>query len=160
MRVLRRALSKKERKRFLNEVRERLPWLEVKGEKVEEVKIRNEEEFIVYLIDGEPTLASIEGKLVPVLTGQKVEGPGVVVDQGAVKHIVNGADVMRPGITQFKGDFKKGDVVLVYAETLPFPIAVGEALYSKEEMEKMERGKVVKNLHHLGDELYEAVKQL
>ncbi len=160
MRILRRTLSKKERKRFLSELKERVPWLEASGEKVEEVKVRNDKEFVIYLIDDKPIVAVVKDKLIPVLTGQRLDGPGVTVDQGAVKHIVNGADVMRPGITQFKGEFKKGDIILVFAETLSFPIAVGEALYDKEEMEGMKRGKVVKNLHHLGDEIYEVAKKL
>jgi PUA domain protein len=35
------------------------------------------------------------------------------------------------------------------------PIAVGEALFSKDDIEKMEKGKMVLNYHHVGDKVWE-----
>ena len=73
---------------------------------------------------------------------------------GAVKHILNGADIMAPGIVRIIGDFKKGDLVLVVDEKYGKPLAVCEALYSSEEISKMSKGKVLKNLHYVGDKVW------
>ncbi len=162
MRILKRPLSKKEKKKLIEEVK-KYGWLDIDiDDKVEEAKVRIEEkgkEYLVYYVNGKPALWRVGEDLVPVLCGQPLNGPAVVVDEGAVKFIVKGADVMRPGIVAFEGDFKKGDIILVKSVKLDFPIAVGRALYDKEEMEKMERGKVVKNLHHLGDTLFSLCKR-
>jgi PUA domain protein len=85
--------------------------------------------------------------------------PKVVVDAGAVKPIINGADVMRPGIKEFLGDFGKDDVVFVTDEKGRV-IAVAVALYSRQEMEQMQKGKVLINLHHLGDRIWQASLEL
>jgi RNA-binding protein, containing PUA domain len=66
--------------------------------------------------------------------------PKVVVDAGAVKRIINGADIMRPGIKEFIGEFNKGDVVFVVDEKGRV-IAIAVALYSKQEMVQMERAR-------------------
>ena len=78
--------------------------------------------------------------------------PYVVVDQGAVKHILNGADVMRPGITQY-AEFNYKDTVFVL-DPRHRAIAVGQALVASSELSSMQRGKVVKNLHYLGDDIW------
>lgn len=80
--------------------------------------------------------------------------PEAFVDMGAVRRIVKGADVMAPGITGYVGEFSKGDTLVVVSEDRGNPIAVGEALVSREEAEGMERGKVIKNLHYIGDRLW------
>ncbi|MGC9189797.1 MAG: PUA domain-containing protein, partial [Conexivisphaera sp.] len=48
----------------------------------------------------------------------------VVVDEGAVRHVVNGANVMRPGIKEYT-DFEAGDIVVVKEGVYGKPIAVG-----------------------------------
>ncbi len=157
MRVLKRPLSKKEKKKLLEEIGDK-PWFQFKiSDKVEEAKVifeNKRKEYVVYYVNDEARAVRLNGKVIPLLCGKPIEGPGVVVDEGAVKFITNGADVMRPGIVDFRGEFKKGDIILVYTVKLPFPIAVGEALYDLKEMKEMERGKVVKNIHHLGDDLF------
>ncbi|MGM5484620.1 MAG: PUA domain-containing protein [Nanobdellota archaeon] len=80
--------------------------------------------------------------------------PRVIVDMGAVKFVVKGADIMRPGIKE-TGDFSKGDHIIVADETHGKPLAVGEALLSSEDMGEQEKGKSVKNLHYVGDEYWD-----
>ncbi|ALU11678.1 PUA domain containing protein [Ignicoccus islandicus DSM 13165] len=162
MRIIKKPLSKREKKQLIKEIPRELIEVDL-NEKIEEAKVvsdRSGKEYLVIYINDKPTLARIKNKFIPILCGQKLEFRGVVVDEGAVKHITNGADVMRPGIVEVKGEFDKGDLVLVYSVNLPFPIAVGEALYSSEEIKKMEKGKVIKNIHHLGDELFKLCKGL
>jgi PUA domain protein len=80
--------------------------------------------------------------------------PKVIVDMGAVKFVVNGADVMRPGIVGV-GSFNKDDFVVIVDENNDKPLAIGQALFSSEEMMNMKSGKVIKILHHVGDQLWE-----
>ncbi|MBW2967218.1 DUF1947 domain-containing protein [Candidatus Woesearchaeota archaeon] len=78
----------------------------------------------------------------------------VVVDMGAVPHIAKGADLMRPGIVGVDAYVEEGDIVAIVDEKNMKPIAVGEALFSKDEMMELEEGKMVRNLHHVGDEVW------
>jgi PUA domain protein len=77
----------------------------------------------------------------------------VVIDMPAVKYIADGADVMRPGIKEVER-FAKDDIVAVVDEKNRKPLAVGKALFSSEEIKAMERGKVILNLHHVGDDIW------
>jgi len=120
----------------------------------------------VYLINGEPALFKSEEKVYPTLLFNLLFKetfdflPKVVVDMGAVPHVCNGADVMAPGILRFEGEFVKGSMVLVVDEKHGKPIAVGEALYSSEEAVGVKHGVVVKNVHYVGDKIWEAIKEL
>ncbi|MEZ0318732.1 MAG: RNA-binding protein [Pyrobaculum sp.] len=139
----------------------------LEGSDVVEVAQLGEETY-VYIIDGEILFAKIVAKelgehLIPTLylihKSEKVKllppYPKAVVDAGAVKHIINGADVMRPGIRELSGEFNKGDVVLV-ADEKGRAIAVAVALFSKSEIEQMQKGKVLINLHYIGDKIWRA----
>ena len=78
----------------------------------------------------------------------------IVVDMGAVKFVTNGADIMRPGITSVEHGIEKDDFVVILDETHNKPLAVGQAMFSKEEIDSMSEGKVIKNLHFVGDEIW------
>lgn len=80
--------------------------------------------------------------------------PSVTVDKGAIKFVVNGADIMRPGITKVD-DFKKEDFVVIVDETLSKPIAVGKAIFSSDELMEQKSGKVLLNIHFVGDEFWQ-----
>ncbi|MCF7798616.1 RNA-binding protein [Candidatus Woesearchaeota archaeon] len=80
--------------------------------------------------------------------------PHVVVDKGAIKFVVNGADVMRPGIVRMDS-FCLGALVVIVDEGFGKPLAVGTALFSSDDMRKMDSGKVVTLLHHIGDAYWE-----
>jgi PUA domain protein len=78
----------------------------------------------------------------------------VVVDMGAVPFAAKGADLMRPGIVGVDAYVREGDIVAIVDEKNLKPIAIGQSLFSKEEIQEMEVGKVVLNLHHVGDEVW------
>jgi PUA domain protein len=126
----------------------------------EVVKLGKKE--VVYLVEGKPLAIEISGMLIPsikALMDGVAELPRVVVDAGAVKHVVNGADVMAPGIVRVEGDFTKGDLVVVVDERHGRPLCVGVALVNKSELASMTKGKVVENLHHVGDKLWNKMKE-
>lgn len=78
----------------------------------------------------------------------------VTVDMGAVKFVYNGADVMAPGIVEADAAIAVGDFVWVRDERNRQPLAVGEALMTGAEMGAAERGKSVRTVHHVGDDLW------
>lgn len=126
----------------------------------EVVKLGKKE--VVYLVEGKPLAIEISGMLIPsikALMDGVAELPRVVVDAGAVKHVVNGADVMAPGIVRVEGDFTRGDLVVVVDERHGRPLCVGVALVNKSELASMTKGKVVENLHHVGDKLWNKMKE-
>ncbi len=82
------------------------------------------------------------------------------VDMGAVKFVCNGANVMRPGIVSFSGDFEKSDLLSIKEISHSKAIAVGRAFENKEKAQKMTKGPVVENLHYVGDKLWDALKLL
>ena len=73
---------------------------------------------------------------------------------GAVKFVASGADVMRPGIKEIDPAIKKDDLVVVVDITHKKPLCVAHAQFSGEEMQKMGKGKVLKNVHYVGDEIW------
>ena len=82
----------------------------------------------------------------------------VIVDMGAVKFVTNGADIMAPGIVDADDTIAVDDSVWICDETHKKPLAVGIALKSGIEMVQQEKGKAVKMIHHVGDELWNLMK--
>ena len=80
----------------------------------------------------------------------------VVVDMGAVKFMTSGADVMRPGIVEIDSTIAMDELVVIVDETHKKPLCVGKALFSGEEMAQMEKGKVLKNVHFISDDIWKA----
>jgi len=85
--------------------------------------------------------------------------PNVMVDMGAVKFMCKGANVMRPGIKKFT-EFEKDTIVCIVEESQHKFLAVGKAMVSSLELENMEKGEVVKNLHYISDKFWETGKTI
>lgn len=83
--------------------------------------------------------------------------PSVYVDKGALRFLVSGADVMRPGIRKTDA-FQKDAAVVVRGEDNNVAVCIGIALYSSEEMMAMAKGKAIKNIHHMGDGIWNLTK--
>ena len=86
--------------------------------------------------------------------------PIITVDAGAIKFVVNGANVMRPGIKAFEGEFAAGDIVVVKEEKFGKAIAIGRTKLSRPEMEATEKGAVIENLHYVGDKFWDMMKEI
>lgn len=112
---------------------------------------------VVYVVDGVPVAFKHEEALVPTLVSARMSGLGALhyalVDEGAVKPILNGADVMAPGIVDVS-DFGAGDIVVVWSSDRRTPLAVSRALMGSAEVRSKRRGRALKNLHHAGDEVW------
>ncbi len=115
-----------------------------------------EDKYKIILINRKPAFFYCDNKPAPALkylqehTIVKI----ITVDMGAVRFVVNGADIMRPGIVEIQAGIEKDDFVAVVDKNNKKPLAVGIALYSSEEMRVMASGKVIKNIHYVGDELW------
>jgi PUA domain protein len=64
---------------------------------------------------------------------------------------------MRPGIKKFT-EFEKDKIVCIIEESQHKFLAVGKAMVSSLELENMEKGEVVENLHYISDKFWEAGK--
>ena len=85
--------------------------------------------------------------------------PSVMVDMGAIKFMCKGANVMRPGIKKFT-EFEKDKLVCIIEESQHKFLAVGKAIVSSSELEDMEKGEVVKNMHYISDKFWETGKTI
>jgi PUA domain protein len=86
--------------------------------------------------------------------------PSAVVDEGAVKFLINGADVMRPGVRKLDDWGAAGRIVVVREEKKGRAIAVGPATVSGSEAGGMSKGSCIKNSHHIGDRYWNAHKAI
>jgi len=85
--------------------------------------------------------------------------PNVEVDMGAVKFMCKGANLMRPGIKKFT-EFEKGKLVCIVEETHHKFLAIGKSVVSSSELENMEKGEVIQNLHYISDKFWETGKTI
>jgi PUA-domain protein len=124
----------------------------------------------IIILDNGDELFAINNKLslwkkgkiyIPILSLLLEDNCGlktIVVDMGAIKFVTNGADIMRPGITKVDPTIKKGNIIRISDETHDRILAVGQAMFDAEEIEKMVSGKVVKNLHTITDYVWKFAK--
>ena len=127
----RKRLRKKEAKKISAELEE-VAGINVDGD-MDVVDFGN---LRIILVDNEPLLIEYDGKYYVSVYGAiklKPEKYRVTVDEGALKFIMNGADVMKPGIVYADERIREGDFVYVTVEG---------------------KGKAVKNLHHLKDKIW------
>lgn len=108
----------------------------------------------IFLIDKKPLLISRDGWAFPTLRGAHLRpfsARRIVVDSGAVAFMVNGADVMRPGVVSVSPDVRANEPALIVDERHGKPLAVVIALYDAEEILTRDKGKIAKNIHYVGD---------
>ena len=151
-------LSKSESSTVLKEISTR--W------KIELVKTKNLKVHHIFddaqLIIGEGFIAlKVNGEYIPFLSQIKIleKFPNVMVDMGAVKFMCKGANVMRPGIKNFT-EFEKDQIVCVIEESQHKFLAIGKAMVPSNEMESIEKGEVLKNLHYISDRFWEIAKTI
>jgi len=130
--------------------------IDLGGESYERVEFTDVDREVV-LVDGEALVASFDGDLFVTVRGANDHPPErhvVTVDTGAISFVSDGANVMRPGITEATDDIEPGDLVVIVEEAHGKALAVGRADAEGSEMVG-DSGKVVETLHHVGDDLYE-----
>jgi PUA domain protein len=149
-------ISKSETAQVIKEISEQ--W------KVELPKIKNlkfhylDDDVIIISGIGLKAIKSGDSYL-PFLTDTEIlkKFPNVMVDMGAVKFMCKGANVMRPGITNYT-QFEKDDVVCIIEESQHKFLAVGKSLVPSTDMDSMSKGEIVKNMHYISDKYWESGK--
>ena len=120
-----------------------------KNDKSELIIVNNEVVFITHFKRVFPSLRVLQ-KYPFILTQQRV-------DRGAIKFVMNGADIMCPGFTSEGGELREaeeGQVVAIMAEGKQHPFAIGAMRMSSAKVQEVNKGIGVDNLHFLGDALW------
>lgn len=117
---------------------------------------------IVFVNFDELTFVQSGDVFLPFLGSKDALGlfPSATVDEGAIKFLLNGADVMRPGIRSFDQWGEAGKIVVVKEEKMGRAIAVARATVPSTEAQTMSKGVCLKNLHHVGDRFWTLHKQV
>jgi PUA-domain protein len=125
------------------------------------IEVNETEVAEIFIFNGKPLLAKSNDKLFPTLAFEEAFPfiPRIVVDMGAVPYVCKGADVMAPGVVNIEGDFKENDLLLVVDERHNKPLAIVVALFNSQAMKNMKQGKIAKNIHYVGDELWKALRK-
>lgn len=86
--------------------------------------------------------------------------PAVVVDEGAVNHLKNGADVMIPGIRKILKSFTQNSIVGVLEPSEKYFLVVGYSLVDSTQIVPGARGKAIKNISRIDDDIWKASLQI
>jgi len=79
----------------------------------------------------------------------------VEVDHGAIPFLMNGADCMVAGVHGAEPSVVEGDLVWIRDMTHKRPLALGWALSEAESLVENTKGKGIKTVHWVGDDLWE-----
>lgn len=128
-----------------------------------QVEIIEPDEGIRFLVvDGRFTFVELGGAVLPFVGSRALTGmfPSVYIDEGAVKYILKGADVMRPGISKFDDWGESEKLVVIRDVGKERGLAVGRALVPSSEMAGMTKGSCIKNMQYAGDRVWESYKKI
>jgi len=108
------------------------------------------------------TFIQVEDGFLPFLGSKETLAlfPSATVDEGAIKFMLNGADVMRPGVKSFDQWGDPGKIVVVKEEKKGRAIAIGKATVASGEAQSMTKGVCLKNVHHVGDRYWTIHRQV
>ncbi len=153
---VRRHLKDKEAKQLVKEFIQQYPSSEqfLRSGKAVEEEIVGENR--VFFVSGRPLILRTSFGFLPSLKFDEVINslPKIVVDMGAVAHVANGANIMRPGIKEIRNDFAKGQLLLIVDEKFGKNIALGKGELDSGAMRAASKGRVIVNMHYVGDELW------
>jgi PUA-domain protein len=119
--------------------------------------IETNQDLVLYLVDKEPLIIENKGILFPSLKGalsRPFQERRISVDMGAIPFVVKGADIMRPGVVSVSPDIEAGKPVQIVDERHGKPLALGTSLFSSSEILDLEKGKVAKTWHYVGDDIW------
>jgi PUA-domain protein len=156
-----RHLKDKEVKQILKEFTQRYPLSEPFLRSVNDVQEQAVGKGLVFFLNRRALFLRTESGLLPSLKFDELLSslPKIVVDMGAVAHVANGAHVMRPGIKVIPNDFRKGDLLLIVDEKFGKNIALGIADVDSNAMKSVNKGKVIENIHYVGDDFWKSFVQ-
>ncbi len=127
--------------------------------KIKNLKFHYLEDDVLIITGSGLKAIKIKDAYLPFLTETEIlkKFPFVMVDMGAVKFMCNGANVMRPGITNYS-QFEKDQLVCIKEESKHKFLAVGKSCVPSSEMKSLSKGEIVKNMHYISDIYWESGK--
>jgi len=126
---------------------------------VETIEPAEGSKFVI--VDGRFTFVNADGSgYIPFVGSAETVAlfPSVTIDEGALKYIIKGADVMRPGISKYDDWGDAGKIVVVREDKKGRAAAIGRTAVRSSEMAELKKGNCVKNIHHAGDKFWDAYK--
>ncbi len=124
-----------------------------------EVETRKDGEF--YLINGKP-LAYRGENFFPSLQALNAYPPKrnwIEVDDGAVSHLVDGANLFAAGIVSMDSSIRPGDMVFVRNGKGVY-FSIMRASRSTEEIMKDRKGEAARSIHFPNDKIYAVFKEI
>lgn len=154
----RRHLKDKEARQLLKDFIERYPASATTLKSAEAIEELALDGNAVIFVDNKPLILRTKTELLPSLKFEELVNtlPKVVVDMGAISHVANGAHIMRPGVRELKAEFSSGSLVLIVDEKYGKSLALGRADMDSNSIRSQSKGKVVANLHYVGDEFWKS----
>ncbi len=124
-----------------------------------EIESRKDAEY--YLLDGRPFAYKGESFFpsLNALNSYKPEKNWVEVDDGAVPHLTNGANLFAGGITSFDERIRSGDLIFI-RNNKGIYFCIMRATRNADEIGKERRGEVAKNVHCPRDKVYEVFREI
>ena len=140
----------------VKELNKEIESYDISYHKKDQAVIVKDEKHKLILVNKEPGFFYYQDKIVPTLKNLQKNSllKKITVDMGAVKFVINGADIMRPGITEIEDGINENDFIVIVDVNNQKSLAVGIALLNSEEMRSSTSGKVIKNIHYVGDEIW------
>lgn len=151
---MKKQLNKSEIQKLNEEIKEKY-GIELFSKK-EKTELIEKDNIKIIIKNGKPMFFYHKGEQIPTLKLLQENNflKKITIDMGAIKFVVNGADIMRPGITKIDSGISKGENVSIVDEKHNKIIAVCKTLFSGEKIKEMNKGKVLENLHYTGDKIW------
>ncbi|MEM0155318.1 MAG: DUF1947 domain-containing protein [Thermoplasmataceae archaeon] len=147
-------------KREMKDVRAAVDGMGIGAISLEGLEVEENRDEKVYFVHGKPVLY-VKDSLIPTLffiNSTKPSMRWITVDNGAVPHIMNGANVFAQGIRDMDRTVSKGDMVFV-KNLEDVYIAVGIAELSGEEIMANRKGEAIRTIHYPGDRIFKAYQE-
>ncbi|WP_295723033.1 RNA-binding protein [uncultured Methanobrevibacter sp.] len=146
------------KKKRIKEIKNELGYYGSLINNKDKVEVLETDDYNYILVNGDPYIIMIDNIPYPtlkaILSNSDLENKKVVVDMGAVRFVTNGADIMSPGIVEADDNIEVGDIVVIEDVNNHKPLAIGESLITGAEMVESSKGKAIKSLHFVGDDIW------
>lgn len=126
-----------------------------------QIEVAETQKAKIFFVNNKPLLAILNDTLLPTMLFEEALRllPKIVVNMGAVPHICNGADVMAPGVVRIEEEYKTNEYVVIVDERHKKPLAIAIGLTPSQTALKMKHGKIAKNIHYVGDNLWNQLRK-
>ncbi len=123
-----------------------------------ELAIKNRLITLYHTGDNTPLLFEEQGLILPTLYALRKFPdllPKITVDAGAVKFMINGADLFRPGMVEWES-FEKDEFVTII-NLQKAAMSIGRTLLASKDLS--DKGKVTITIHYLNDEIWKYAQE-